>query len=419
VLDDLSDDLSDGPDLSAVYDDDRLLDALAARLPVDPAHSTDPVVRLLAALAADVDADEIPVTPLTVDIGADSGADVIPVAPLVAARRPALSDGQNRPRRRRGHALAPRAVLAAGTAGAVLFAGGVAAAVTGNPLAPLTPIHDVITTVVEQVTPAGVKRRAADRALDDANEALSRGDRDAAVDLINEAQGQLDSLEKPPSDLQAEVRQLQERLAQQAQPGMAQAPLVGQPPVATPSEPAQTSAASTQPQTPDPTVTAAASEPTDTVGPSPDPSAEPTVDSNQTPTDTATSPSSPSPSTTPDESSTPSPSGTAPSPEGSQAASDGASAGGGAAPARAAAPDPAGDTGRAGPARQRGTAKAAPDRPAGSGGGAATEGAGDPPASRSGSGSSQGDTGTEPDGLLPHVVTAATDLLPTLLPPTD
>ena len=115
-----------GLDLMAVNRDAELLDLLARRAPVPPG---DPVLALLAALAADVDEglDELLVAseddPLT---RAAAAATVVPQPAAV----------------RSGHGL--RATTVAIVVGATLSIGGVAAAVTGDPLAPVKGIATAV-----------------------------------------------------------------------------------------------------------------------------------------------------------------------------------------------------------------------------------------------------------------------------------
>ncbi len=112
-----------GLDLLAVNRDADLLDLLAKR---GPLPSGDPVLALLAALAADVDEglDELLVGLDDDDalVAAVSTATVVPHLPVA----------------RHGHGL--RATTLAIVVGATLSIGGVAAAVTGDPLAPVKGI---------------------------------------------------------------------------------------------------------------------------------------------------------------------------------------------------------------------------------------------------------------------------------------
>ncbi len=112
-----------GLDLLAVNRDADLLDLLARRAPVP---SGDPVLALLAALAADVDEglDELLVGLDDADALVAAVSTAIVVPPLPVARR--------------GHGL--RATTVAIVVGATLSIGGVAAAVTGDPLAPVKGI---------------------------------------------------------------------------------------------------------------------------------------------------------------------------------------------------------------------------------------------------------------------------------------
>jgi hypothetical protein len=305
--------VSDDLDMLAVQRDDRLLDGLGARRPVDWEDAADPVASLLAALAADVDATPIPAS-------LDDG-----VARVSAARR---------------RLLASRVAIAAGVTGVVVFASGVAAAVTGDPLAPLAPIRRVIATVAEQVAPTPSKPEAVHRALDGAHDALARGDRETAAKLITDAQGQIDELEDPPpGDLQAELQTLLQQLRQQA---AAEQRLK-------PSAAASTPAADAGLATSGPTAEASP-ETTTTAGPTgtAEPSSDPTPPATETPpgnTGTPTDePGSPQPDSSPpsppaDASSVP---GAAPdrprAPEQVGAASDAAAPA--RDPARGAAADP-------------------------------------------------------------------------------
>jgi hypothetical protein len=114
-----------GLDLLAINRDADLLDLLARRA---PAPAGDPVLALLAALAADV----------------DEGLDELLVAseddPLVRAASATIVP--DRPAPRRGHGL--RLTTVAIVVGATLSIGGVAAAVTGDPLAPVKGIATAV-----------------------------------------------------------------------------------------------------------------------------------------------------------------------------------------------------------------------------------------------------------------------------------
>jgi hypothetical protein len=111
-----------GLDLLAINRDADLLDLLARRAPV-PAG--DPVLAMLAALAADVDEGLDDLLVATEDDPLSRAASAATVVP-------------GRPAVRRGHGL--RLTTVAIVVGATLSIGGVAAAVTGDPLAPVKGI---------------------------------------------------------------------------------------------------------------------------------------------------------------------------------------------------------------------------------------------------------------------------------------
>jgi hypothetical protein len=114
-----------GVDLAAVARDAELMDRLAVRAPLTV---DDDVARLLASLAAEV----------------DDGLDGLLAeleAPLLEQDKPTADFGT--PSRRRAHGL--RATTVAIVVGATLSVSGVAAAVTGDPLAPYKGIVRAVT----------------------------------------------------------------------------------------------------------------------------------------------------------------------------------------------------------------------------------------------------------------------------------
>jgi hypothetical protein len=243
----VAEDFDEQLDMQGVHRDDRLLDALAARRLGDVEDPADPVVPLLAALAADVDAAPLP----------EIVPDGIPEpAALFAAGR------------RRGLLLAPRVGVAAGVAGAVVFASGVATAVSGDPLAPLEPLRRVIVTVAEQVTAVPAKRESVHRTLDGADDALSRGDSRTAAHLISEAESQLQELDRPPEDLQSKLVELQQELGKRAVTTPGAVPLPGDP--TTDADPGASGMAAATPDPPE-TAVGATSDPTTTTAGDPTP----------------------------------------------------------------------------------------------------------------------------------------------------
>ncbi len=174
-------------DVVAVRRDDELLDALGARGAVPDFAADDPIAGLLAALAAEVDEN---------------------LAPPVAFRGYQLVEYA--PRRRR---VGSRTVVALGVAGALLSASGVAAAVTGDPLAPIRPIGKAIGDLKSpsKVTPAQV-----DRALDGADAALGRGDNKTAREKLRKAREKAKKLTGPEGEAaRRRLAQLEAALAAQ------------------------------------------------------------------------------------------------------------------------------------------------------------------------------------------------------------
>jgi outer membrane biosynthesis protein TonB len=175
-------------DVLAVQRDDELLDALAARGAVPAFAANDPVAGLLAALAAEVDDDLGPATPF-------EGYALAGMAPM------------RRPRR-----IGRRTVLAVGVAGAVLSASGVAAAVSGDPFAPIRPIGKAIVDLKPaKVTPAQV-----DKELDGADAALGRGDHRTAREKLEKAKEKARKLSGPEGEAARQrLAQLEAELAAQ------------------------------------------------------------------------------------------------------------------------------------------------------------------------------------------------------------
>jgi hypothetical protein len=274
--------MSDELDMQILQRDDQLLDALAAR--TAGTADGDVAVALLAALAADVDAQPIPLADavaLLAAAGAEPAGDgesatmLFPApatVPHANGHHEAINGKANgtvrslasagSDHRRRRHA--PRAAVAVGVVTAVVFAGSVAAAVTGDPLAP-------IRKVIQTVTGEPVKPEAVDRSLDGAGDALRRGDTRTAEDLIDEAQAKIGELD--PDDakrLQAALTLLIQQLAERAAatPGATTDPAATTEPGQQPSEepPGETAEPSAEPS-----AKTGASEP------APEPSGEPST----------------------------------------------------------------------------------------------------------------------------------------------
>jgi hypothetical protein len=131
-------------DLVAVQRDAALLDALSQRQRPDAmdTYQDDPVVGLLAALVADVD-DGLP------------AADVAPFIPEQSRRqpRPTAILTLAAPIVPLGRRHAARAIAALAVAAAVLSVGGVAAAVSGDPLTPYKSVINVVRGGYHNVMP--------------------------------------------------------------------------------------------------------------------------------------------------------------------------------------------------------------------------------------------------------------------------
>jgi hypothetical protein len=131
-------------DLVAVQRDEALLDALSQRRrPVGiGTHRREPVVGLLAALVADVD-DGLPVDGVAPCIPEQSRRQPSPARILTLAV-PAAPVAKRH---------AARAIAALAVAAAVLSAGGVAAAVSGDPLTPYKSVVNVVRGGFNNVMP--------------------------------------------------------------------------------------------------------------------------------------------------------------------------------------------------------------------------------------------------------------------------
>jgi hypothetical protein len=279
--------------------DDLVLDSLGKRrrTPV----SEDPAARLLAALAADVDEQTVArrlrvgrlaSLPLPSDC---LPTRLLPTVVTRHARRHAGHHARHRLRR------ASRAAVVAAVAAGMLSTSGVAAALTGDALAPLR-------AVVSTVTGAGAPRPedpaavsgAVEQDLATAEAALGRGDIAIARRMLAQARQRLPGVaQQAKAVLLDRLRRIEERIEDRAQIGPAA-------PVVVPAMPVPTHV----PPTPagDPVLPPA--EPS--ASPSPEPTAaEPTDSPTSTATPEPSSPPTSSPASTP----TPSPEQTDPGAE--------------------------------------------------------------------------------------------------------
>ena len=241
-------DLPEDVDFLLVRRDDELLDAIAQR---EHGYDTlgelagDPALSLLAAFATDVDDGlERLLAELEPAVGAEPVSPVVPVVPRQATRRAerrplpstaapgrtVVAPSATRPARR---AHLGRAGAAAAVAAAVISVSGVAAAVTGNPLAPMQKVAQTVQSVFGH----GPNQHANDRAKLEASlhdvDALIRAGRYAeAQALLDQLTGQVAALDaKQQNGLQKQLAALEARLdrevaktAQATPPGATKAP---------------------------------------------------------------------------------------------------------------------------------------------------------------------------------------------------
>lgn len=194
-------------DMRAVQRDEEIIEALAARRPVDAGD--DIAVRVLAALVADVD-EGLDIAP------APSAADapaVEPAAddPVVEARRSGARAGRRR--------LGRRGIVALTVSGVFVSVSGVATAVTGAVTTgdPLTPFKQVVSAVTgadrQPSTAATAKAEKIEQKLREADEAIRRGDRATAERKLREAREALQGLPSPAAEATAEkVKGLEKKL---------------------------------------------------------------------------------------------------------------------------------------------------------------------------------------------------------------
>ncbi len=254
-------------DLAEVLRDDALLDAIgSSRESGWAVLPEDDVTRLLAALHADASTYAANRTRPTDEPTPDAAVPV-PSAATLARRRHA--------RPRPGGRLAPRsaaAISAAAVAGVVLSIGGVAAAVTGNPL---SPFQAVVSGLAPSSSVSDGQRNITTvmpRELASVRTAIREGDLDRARRTLTDARSQVETLEPGPDRVVAldVIEVLEERLEQAE------------------SSPAPSA---TTPATPAPSTS-----PTDGGTESPTPTPTPSTTATPTPTRSNTDAPTPSPS---------------------------------------------------------------------------------------------------------------------------
>lgn len=200
-------------DVRAIQRDDELLDALGARQPVPAFVGDDLVVDLLSTLADEVDEGVGP--------------------PLPSFQVPVRSSVIEMPRSRR---VGRRTIIGLGVAGAIFSASGVAAAVTGDPLAPLKKVVIAVT----DAKPGGADSDQVRKKLREAREALSNGDRDSAVAQLAAARAKAEGLDGAEAEqAMADVKALEAVLAT-ATPGPTPLPDSALPPTPGNGEPTMT-----------------------------------------------------------------------------------------------------------------------------------------------------------------------------------
>ncbi len=189
-------------DMGAVQRDEEIIEALAARRPV---QADDAAVRLLAALVADVDEEAVP--------AARTAPVLEPVARAVAERR-------RKALRRR---LGGRGIVALTVCGALVSVSGVAAAVTGAVTTgdPLKPFKKVMSVVggEERKPSTSASTDEIERKLREADEALHHGDRATAERKLREAREAVRDLPDPATEAGAKkkVESLEKKLRGRAE----------------------------------------------------------------------------------------------------------------------------------------------------------------------------------------------------------
>jgi len=268
-------------DVRDVGRDDSLLDSLGQRRHLGV--TDDPAARLLAALAADVDEETV---------ARRLRAGRLSSLPLPGDRgHPRLLAAAVQ---RHGLRHASRSALVAVVAVGVLSISGVAAAMTGDALAPLKAVVSSVTGVdLPRGGDPGAASGAVERDLAGAEAALSHGDTTRARKMLVQAKQRLPTVptdEK--ADLISRLNRIEQRINQREEGGPTSIVVVS----ATPTP----SVAVAPPDAGEPTTA-----PTEPVT-SPSPSASPSPSSSPSPEPTAAEPTeSPSPSPTPEASDEP------------------------------------------------------------------------------------------------------------------
>jgi hypothetical protein len=207
---------------SALHADDALLDALGGRVPgaalgvaagVPAEIEGDPIARLLGAYVAEIDSRPGPLSGLLGTEPAEAAAApadraLVPAAGTSWAAYEAAPAVLPLPRRRR--MLAPKAVAVTTTGALVLGLGGVAAA-TGS--SPLDPLRRAVGSVGGPLTPGRTPAERAGQYLDQAEQALNRGDLVTAANDLAQVQRLLALISDPDllRSLQAQLDALRER----------------------------------------------------------------------------------------------------------------------------------------------------------------------------------------------------------------
>jgi outer membrane biosynthesis protein TonB len=256
-------------DVRNIGRDDSLLDSLGQRRG-RRFTADDPAARLLAALAADVD---------EVTVARRLRVGRLASLPLPAERVPARLLPAVRYRLRR----AARSVVVAALAAGLLSISGMAAAVTGDALAPVKAVVSTVTRVELPITgDSSVASGDVERDLAIAEAAITRGDLAGAREMVAQAREQLpDVAAEAKPGLLVRVEQVEARIATRAEAGPVSPVVVPTPPPAVeaspvPEPPPSTTAAPGPSPTPSPTAAEPTEQPTATPSPQP-PTAEPTA----------------------------------------------------------------------------------------------------------------------------------------------
>ncbi|MCX9190450.1 hypothetical protein C3Y87_03260 [Carbonactinospora thermoautotrophica] len=176
-------------DMGAVQRDEEIIEALAARRPVKADYAA---VRLLAALAADVDEEAAPAAR---------------TAPVLEPAARAVAERRRKALRRR---LSGRGIVALTVCGALVSVSGVATAVTGAVTTgdPLKPFKKVMSVVggEERKPSTSAPTDEIERKLREADEALHHGDRATAERKLREAREAVRDLPDPATEAGAKKK---------------------------------------------------------------------------------------------------------------------------------------------------------------------------------------------------------------------